>query len=773
MHRIFIIFVVVFGIFNANAQRAKGSWMDYLSYTKATKIALAPNKVFCATEGGLMYFDIEDNGVYRISEIAPLSDFGIKTIAYSTSAKMLVVVYTNCNIDLISEEGVFNISDIKRKQISSEKTINNVTVIGTDAYLSCGFGIVVVNLQKKEIKDTYIIGDGGSYLAVNDVEADDEFLYAATDKGVLKAAKTGVNLLDFSNWVRETGIQFNDKKFSHLAYHNGKIIANYTPDEWDKDQLFILNGTNWETYMPQIRYAYDIQTNGKYLAITSREQVFIINDQYQLVKEINRYKLGNTEVSPIVTRSSAVAENGTIWIADNQNSLVKVSGENFEQILLNGPIDNTIFSLNQSGNSLWVAPGGKSGWETPRFQRFENAQNKWTSFVKGSNPELDGFFNIVSIIADPKNPARFFVGSWGGGLLEYNNDKFVKRYTNKNSPLETSLPNQPDEPYVRVGGFDFDSEGNLWVTNSTAAHNLHKLSVDGKWTSFVLPEVATKYNISDVLVTRRDDKWVIAPKGYDAYVVNKSGEEIKRLLVTAYFNNGVYEEYKRMSDIYSIAEDNEGAIWIGTSMGVAVYSNPSRVWETGNFYATRPSLDLNDGIFHPLLETETVTAIAVDGANRKWLGTRNSGVYLVNENGTKELSHFTTQNSPLFSDYITSISINQKNGEVFIGTDKGLISFMGDANQGATGYDSVYVYPNPVRETYDGPVTITNLIENSEVKITDIAGNLVFRTTSLGGQAIWDGKNLNGRRVKTGVYLVFCNDENGEETHVTKLLFIH
>jgi flagellar hook assembly protein FlgD len=146
---------------------------------------------------------------------------------------------------------------------------------------------------------------------------------------------------------------------------------------------------------------------------------------------------------------------------------------------------------------------------------------------------------------------------------------------------------------------------------------------------------------------------------------------------------------------------------------------------------------------------------------------------LVSENGTQELLHFTTNDSPLFSDYITSIEINQKSGEVFIGTDMGLISYMSEATEGKATYDSVYVYPNPVRETYDGPITITNLIQNSEVKITDIAGNLVYRTTSLGGQAIWDGKNLNGRRVKTGVYLVFCNDENGEETHITKLLFIH
>jgi hypothetical protein len=299
------------------------------------------------------------------------------------------------------------------------------------------------------------------------------------------------------------------------------------------------------------------------------------------------------------------------------------------------------------------------------------------------------------------------------------------------------------------------------------------LSPDGKWNSFTLPEVASSLNIGQVLVNRNDDKWIVVPRGHDAYVVNKAGDKKKRLLVTSYFNNGQNEIFNRMNDIYSIAEDNNGTIWLGTSKGVAVYTSPGRIWESTTFYAMQPSLELNDGLYHPLLESETVTAIAVDGANRKWLGTLNSGVYLVSENGTEELLHFTVENSPLFSNSITSIALNQKSGEVFIGTDKGLISYMGEATEGQSDYDSVFVYPNPVRETYDGPVTITNLVENSEVKITDVAGNLVFRTTSLGGQAVWDGRNLNGNRVKTGVYLVLCNDENGELTHISKLLFIH
>lgn len=752
------------------AQREKGSWKDYLSFSNANRIAITPAKVYCATGGGLMYYDLQDNSVNKFSGISQLSDFGIKTIAWSNENNVLVIAYNNCNIDLVYEDRVINISDIKRKQLAG-KNINNISFAGNEAYLSCSFGIVVLNLEKKEVKDTYIIGQGGTYLNVNDTEADAGYIYAATDIGIFRAERSGVNLLDYNNWMRIQNIPRNQSKFNHLVTHAGRVIANYTPEEWYSDEMFVLNGETWQPYLTQIRFAFDMQKNGNYLTIASRDAVFIIDENHTVVERINSYQIGNQQISSIKPRSAGVTANGVVWVADSEQSLVKISGNNAETISLPGPIDNEIFSLHQAGNELWTTPGTRIGWQLARFQRYGNSQ--WTHFKKDNRPELDGLFNITSVAVNPSDPAHFYVASWGSGLLEYRNDEFVQRYSNNNSPLETALPSRPDEPYVRIGGIAFDSEKNLWVTNSTVAKNLLKLSPAGEWETITLPEVANNYNTGDLIITQNDDKWILLPGGNDAYVVDKGGSRKKRLLVTSYFNNGVIEEYKRMNDLFCIAEDLEGAIWIGTSMGVAVYNNPNRIWDSDNFYAIRPSLDLNDGLFHPLLETETVTAIAVDGANRKWLGTRNSGVYLVSNSGEKEVFHFTTENSPLLSNTITGIAINQQTGEVFFGTSEGLVSYQGEAIAGKESYADVYVYPNPVRETYDGPVTITGLIENTDVKITDISGNLVYQGTSLGGQAVWDGKNLNGNRVRTGVYLIFCNDKNGEETHIEKLLFIN
>ena len=773
----FILWILgILLFFQVNAQREKETWQDYLSYSNATKIAVADDKVYCVTEGGLFYYDLEDNSTNKLSELIDLSDVGVSTIAYNKANKVLVIAYTNSNIDLVRESGVVNLPDIKRKQMTGDKSINNISFVDDEVFLSCGFGIVVLNLDRNEVKDTYYIGEDGGSLNINDVDGDGQFLYAATDEGILKADINSSDLLDYQNWSRIEDIPHADGKFNHLAVHGDNLIANYTTDEVGQDVMYRLANDLWSTYLSEVKYVYDMEVSDDYLIVTSQTQVYVIDSNNSVVDNIGSGTSSLTSVGWIQPRSAGISDDGSVWIADYYNGMVRVLNSSVETIYPGGPLDNEMFTLYTNEGDLWVLPGGRTdswgnSWLQPRFQLYRNSE--WKLFSQSEFTEMEGFFDIVCMVADPNDPDHIFVGSWGGGLLEFQGDEFLNRYTNQNSILESAVPQEPDEPYVRIGGLGYDSEGNLWITVSEVSNNLVEITSSGEWESFELPEVANERNMGQMIVTQDDDKWILVPRGYDAYVVDKTGEEKMQLEVTSYFDNGEEQITNRMNDVYSIAEDNDGEIWIGTSEGVAVYSNPSRIWTAETFYATQPSLDLGDGLYNPLLETETVTAIAVDGGNRKWLGTSGSGVYLVSENGDEEIEHFTTENSPLLSNDIKSIAINQKSGEVFFATEEGLISYMGDATGGNDAYTDVYVYPNPVRETYDGPVTITGLIENTDIKITDISGNLVYTTTSLGGDATWDGKNLNGNRVRTGVYLVFCTNEDGTKTHITKLLFIH
>jgi len=709
-----------------------------------------------------------------MSGVNGLSDVGIQNIAYSKENDVLLIAYQNANIDILKGNKIFNLSDIKRKQIAADKTINSILFSGNLAYLSCGFGIVVVNLERKEIKDTYFIGYEGDYLNVQDLATDGIYFYAATVNGIYRANATEPNLQNYNNWFKQTTIPHADQKFNKIEFFNGKFIANYHPNEWAQDEMYELNGSIWEPFLTNIKYVSDITTNGNFIVFSSREEVFIYNENLQQVKYIRNYSFTGYEVSPISTSCAVIDDLNVVWIADLINGLIKV-GSQAERIVPESPVDNRIFSLSINGQDLWVSSGGReNSWGNlyfqPQFQLYR--EGKWSVFDKKIFPEANDFRDIVCVTADPKNPDHVFAGSWGGGVLEFNAGKFVTRYDNFNSTLETQLPGSPQEPYVRIGGMAYDSNGNLWVTNTGVAKVLSSLQTDGNWKAYELAGIANKF-IGDLIITQNDDKWIVVPRGIGLYVYNSSNGQEKEQKVIARYVNREVDLLTEMNDVYSIAEDLKGEIWVGTSNGVAVFSNPKKIWTEDVLYASRPGLDLKDGKFHPLLEKEGITAIAVDGANRKWFGTKTSGVFLVSEDGETEIEHFNTDNSPLPNNEITDIAINQKSGEVFIGTSSGLISYMGQATEANDEFSDVYVYPNPVRENYEGSIVVKGLVDDTDVKITDISGNLVYKTKSLGGQAIWDGKNLNGNRCKTGVYLVFMTDPIGEKTKITKLLFIH
>jgi len=776
MKRIIALLLLTFvGINQSFSQKAIGEWTDYQSYASAKSVVDSGDKIYCVTEGGLFSYDKKDNSIEKMTSISGLSDVGVQKVAYSKENGLLFIAYENSNIDLVVGNTVYNLSDIKRKQIQASKTINNILFSGKLAYLSCGFGIVVVNLEKKEIKDTYFIGDGGDFLNVMDLATDGQYFYAATETGIYKASVNEPNLQNYNNWVRQTDIPHFDQSFNSVEYFNGHIIANYhIVTQWAADQLYQLSGTSWTHILPDVHYTGDLTINGNTIVITDRETIWVYNGNFELIKKVLKYPLAGHENEIVYAMSAIIDSNNYLWIAYQKLGLVKL-GTQAERIIPAGPIDNNIFSLTTNGQYLWIASGGYNlSWNnvgmSPQFQM--QWEGKWTVFDNSVFTNSNKFTDIVCVVVDPNKSDHVFAGSWGGGVLEFTDGKFVKRYDNYNSSLQTQLATSPADPFVRIGGMAFDSRGVLWVSNTGVAKVLSSMQTDGTWKSYEVTGSANKFT-GKVVVTKNDDKWLVLPMGNGLCALNSTNSVSKAQKVVAHFTNGTDDIYTDMNDVYSIAEDNDGALWIGTSMGVAVFSSPEKIWKDATMYASRPDGNSKNNLFEPLLKTESVTAIAVDGANRKWIGTKASGIYLVSADGGEELQHFTTDNSPLLNNEITDIALNQKNGEVFIGTASGLISYMGEAIAGNDVFTDVYVYPNPVRETYNGPVVVKGLVDDTDVRITDITGNLVYKTKSLGGQAVWDGKNQNGNRCKTGVYLVFLTDSKGEQTKITKLMFIH
>jgi hypothetical protein len=379
--------------------------------------------------------------------------------------------------------------------------------------------------------------------------------------------------------------------------------------------------------------------------------------------------------------------------------------------------------------------------------------------------------DVVFVKEHPFDPEIHFLATWGYGLIEYRNGDFHERYGENNSSLQSIIPGGDA---VRINGMAFDDDKNLWVTNTGVPEPISVRKANGEWVSFPYGGLINHDYLGALITTRLGQKWVLLPRGGGLFVFDNnnnfsqsSATRTRKFSVTDDNNTLISNE------VYSIAEDLNGFIWVGTSNGVAVYFNPSEVFSDGLYHARRIVVSGGSDDRGYLLNNETVTAIAVDGADRKWFGTEKSGVFLVSGDGTRQIHHFTRQNSPLLSNTITDISIDPSTGEVFIGTSTGVISFRGDATTSQSTFENVYIFPNPVRENYEGPVTVTGLMKDSVVKITDISGNLVYETVSLGGQAIWDGRNSRGRRVQTGIYLVFISNADGSESHVTKLMFIH
>ncbi|MCD4832438.1 MAG: T9SS type A sorting domain-containing protein [Bacteroidales bacterium] len=760
---ILIIFITVFS-WSVKAQIGVGEWRDHLPFSYSIAVTQSPTKVYTASENGVFSYSKRNQNIEKLTKVNILSDIGVSSIAYSDENEVLLVAYSNGNVDLIFENEVFNLSDIKREMISGSKSINHILFVDEYAYLSCGFGIVVINIEKREVKETYYIGNLGSLVHVNQLVLNNDSLYAATNEGVFIADFTNTNLVDYSNWQLITEIPNYSSKFNSIYVNDDKILVNQV-NELFNDIVHSYDGETWTTFINDYNSIREIKNANSSVLIVTNRNILIYNTNFVFQDSISQSDIPNFNPYDVVLN-----EDNIYWIADKGKGLVKYQGGNIEEIMPNAPYLPDAFSIDIDNNRVLVTAGGLTpAWGNAFLNGavFSFEAEQWRTMINYDAPDY------ITIKIDPYNSDHFFAGSWGGGLIEYRNNEIVETYKEHNSTLQTIIPGAD---FYRIGGIAFDSDNNLWVTNSSVENpiSVKKSNVVGMdaWQDFNYDEKISNILVGDIIVTENDHKWVILPSGNGLFafdnnqtIDNENDDLFKKLSV-------VDENGKIISNnVYSIAEDLDGDIWVGTDQGIIVYYYPENVFEDSDFHAQRIILTIGD-VTQYLLNTEVITSIAIDGANRKWLGTQSSGVYLVSEDGTEEIYHFTEGNSPLLSNRINDIGINHETGEIFFATDKGLISYRGSATMGSDEFRDVYVYPNPVREDYEGDITIRGLVSDVNVKITDISGNIVYETTAEGGQATWNGKNFSGSRVSTGVYLVFCSNEDGSKTHITKLLFI-
>lgn len=765
---ILIFFICLLPLSLAAQLKPIGSWTEHLPFQKGTSIVLNGQTLYCGTTTGLFTINLGDNSISRYSTVNRLNDINIKKLAYSKQDQALLVIYDNLNIDVLKGGQTINIPSIKDASITN-KEINKVFIKGSSAYLSAGFGVVKLNIARNEISETYQFAPGGGAINVNSTFVDDTKIYAATNDG-LYVGNLSSNLLDFNSWsVYNTA---KKKDIIDLFEYAGNIYI--VSNESNNDSIFKLEN-NSITAINQLSAGnyLDHSVNGDKLLTAKSTGISIYDINLQLLSQF----------SPIVSNLSDITfSSDRVFLLNTFDPLIvfDYQGNSLGVRRPSGPFEENIFDLEFNDGTLWAVPGGydqsiNNLYRGARLYRYKD--NVWTNYIDFNIPSFNGVYDALSVNTNPDNPEEVYLGCWGTGLVELKNSPPFQIYNELNSVLKDR---KLRPGWVAVGGTAFDENGNLWIVNSYTSSILSVKQRNGNWAQFTIGnlESGDETAATEIVISNAAYKWVALPFDnhilvYDDNNTITNPSDDREILLKQGEGAGDIPGIRGIT----MAIDLENQLWIGTSDGLAVNYNPDNIFETATNDRDFERILIDDGEnIEILLAGTEIKDIEIDGANRKWIATAGSGVYLLSPDGKDEINHFTTENSPLFSNNVLSLAIDAENGEVFMATANGLISYRSEVVSGNENLSEISVFPNPVRDDYQGQIAIDGLMDKTTVKITDIEGRLVNEFESKGGRALWNGQNLLGERVPTGVYLVFASGLNEKEslrTAIAKILFIH
>jgi ligand-binding sensor domain-containing protein len=754
----------------ANAQNSMSDWRVHFSINSTVGIANNNNSVFMATANGLVKYDSDDKSVGVLTVSNGLSDLNISAIG--DNGDIVIIGYVNGNVDVLKNNVIINVPWIKKAQISGSKIINSFFFFENRIFISCNIGVVIYDIEKNEIEDTYY-----PYLnaVINDVAIFNDSIYVATNQGIYNAHKDQNYLNDINQWQKKDDlpISINNGRISAMEAHQDRLYFILDSDVFQEDSLFYLNASNQlSNYFTVPVSIIDLNVEDNKLLVIEYGSLKVVDSNHEVELIIFDYSFG---LSPKI--KGALFFKDEYWIADKNNGMIKaIDTWHNSEIFSNSPATDGCYRIDIQYGNVLVAGGGITHNTLNNFFRngaYLFKDEIWTNFNSTTQDRIgDTLWDVISASINPNNTEQMAFGSYSkGGLKIINGNKTVdETYTAENSTLEFQEDNGNNQI---VSDLKYDNDGNLWVINQ-GTEPLKMLSKDGVWYSFNLGSSAKNKYPYRLLIDSKGNKWV-ALSGVGIAVFNENGtfndSSDDQLVV---LNTSTGYGSLPSSVVKSIAEDIDGEIWIGTETGLVVMYSTDKIFdgEYGDADASKINLKYGEEV-ETLLGTSSITAIAVDGGNRKWIGTSSSGVFCFSPNGTTEVYRFNTDNSPLLSNGILDIKIDQLSGEVYFATESGLISYRADASIADNKFETITVFPNPVRPDFSGPITIQGLGYESDVKITDVSGNLIYRTVSNGGTVIWDGKRLTGERVQSGVYLVWSASSTGKGKAVAKILFIN
>lgn len=758
-----------------HAQDFSGRWQGHFSFFEVTDIAEGTDQIFVSSQNAVYAYSLLTNEVKTITTIDGLSGEIISALHYSVAFNKLVIGYANGLMEVYDPEtsDVRTVVDIIDKETipPNQKRVNNFFEFGNLVYVACQFGVVEYNLERLEFGDTFFIGAGGTNVDVKQIAVADGKIFAATlTEGIKTADVNDPNLIDAARWTTVVAGNWN----ALVAFNNTLFAFRTNRQLWRYNgSTFVNSGFTHPNTFSRLR------ANTDFMTLTTNREVFVFN-----LGEAIAFQLVNFQGNKFTFTSSLVMGN-FLFAGTTEGGLLKFNLPDLttpEIIAPNGPLRNDPFYVQAAPNELWVVYGVYSFSYNPgplsRRGVSHLVQNEWNNIpvFDPDNPDndLDNAPELSFVNISPFDN-RVYLSSFFSGIFILENEKLVEVWDNSNSGLETLLPNRVD---IRIHDTRFDRDGNLWVTNSRIENGLKVRRASGQWESVSLAEVVQPDNsnpqnpflgsdlaYSNMVIDQNGTKWIATERhGVIGYNENSPGVKLKNIDET---DNGNLPT----DDVRALAVDRRNSLWIGTRSGLRVLFNTS-----GFFEEERPRAEeiiiLQNGVPEELLQGQFISDIEVDGSDNKWIATGGSGVFQLSPDGQRTLQRFTTANSPLPSNGVNDISIDNATGRVYFATDRGLVSFLGSATGTAEDLNDIVVFPNPVKPGFEGNVTIRNLTPRAKVKITDISGNLVFETVAQGGSVEWDLRAFGRYKVASGVYMIIITDRDGQNTKVEKVMVI-
>ncbi len=719
-----------------------GTWRIHASGYEISDVQNSTNRIVASGRQAIYIINKSQNEISVLNKLNGLSAANISAFAYDESKSILLIGYEDGNIDLVTNSGTLNFSDIQFANITGTKRINHVLITNDIAYLSSDFGVVVFDLQQQAIRETIReLGSGGTNLKITKAAILGDSIFLATGRGVLASRSDGtVNLLDFNNWKRFDQGLF-DTEITNLEVFQDNIHITI-----NNAGLFSYAAGNWDS-----KNVLTTSVFGQSRA--SAEKLMIIADDliYQYDGVLTQF-ITDIPLKPNV----AIAENASIiWIADNFSGLIKKQNATEERVNITGPLSDEIWSVQNTTQGIAVLRGGytanKQAMNKPAQLSLFNKGN-WINRSALSIPGVENIApcnDLVALAETGRNNPAFLLSCFGQGVQAYDRDW-----------NEFDLPQNP-LGQSKVVALKSDAD-KVWIARYDHAEPLVRFNADGSFTTFSFPEFQSARFVIDLHIDALGQVWMITDPAFGSGALVFDPTQNRTRLINDQPGNGALPDNR----VYTITSDRNGQVWIGTQQGVCFFPSPANVFNA-SLNAIRPIFENRF-----LLRDQRINTITVDGGNRKWIGSDN-GVWLFTPDGESQLRFFDSGNSPLPANAIKAIAIEPLTGEVFFATSTGLASYRSDATLSTAKHELVKIFPNPVTGNYAGTVGISGLATDADVKITDISGKLVWQARANGGTATWNVRDLDGRRVGTGVYLVFSAADDGKETHVGKIAVVN